>query len=83
MRRSSRAVQSHGDRALLRYTKLFDRVRLTAATHGSQARGDRARRSVKCRVKDLTTLAARGQADRGVSPPPVAEELAAIAIRSA
>ena len=49
------AVQRHGDRAVLRYTKLFDRVRLTAATmEVKPAEIERALGKVSRR--DLTTL---------------------------
>jgi histidinol dehydrogenase len=49
------AVQRHGDRAVLRYTKLFDRVRLTAAT--MEVKPEEIERAVaKVVRKDLSTL---------------------------
>jgi histidinol dehydrogenase len=49
------AVQKHGDRALLRYTRLFDRLRLTAATmEVKPAEIERAIAQVT--QKDLSTL---------------------------
>ena len=49
------AVQRHGDQAVLRYTKLFDRVRLTAATMEVKP-AEIERALVKISRRDLTTL---------------------------
>jgi histidinol dehydrogenase len=49
------AVQRQGDRALLRYTKLFDRVRLTRATMEIKP-SETERALAKARGKDLATL---------------------------
>lgn len=49
------AVQRQGDRALLRYTKLFDRVRLTRATMEIKP-SETERALAKVRGKDLATL---------------------------
>ena len=49
------AVQKHGDRALLKYTEMFDRIRLTPATIEVQA-SDVERALAKVPRKDLTTL---------------------------
>jgi histidinol dehydrogenase len=49
------AVQRHGDRALLGYTKLFDHVRLTAAT--MEVKPEEIKQALaKASRKDLTTL---------------------------
>jgi histidinol dehydrogenase len=49
------AVQRQGDRALLRYTAMFDRVRLTRATMEVKPQ-DTERALAKVRREDLTTL---------------------------
>ncbi|MGH7826661.1 MAG: histidinol dehydrogenase [Candidatus Binatia bacterium] len=49
------AVQRRGDRALLRYTRLFDRVRLTAATMEVKS-AEIARAMAQVPQKDLETL---------------------------
>ena len=49
------AVQKHGDRALLKYTELFDHIRLTPATLEVQA-SDVERALAKVPRRDLTTL---------------------------
>ena len=49
------AVRKEGDRALLRYTKMFDRVRLSPATMEVKS-ADLARSLGKVSGKDLTTL---------------------------
>jgi histidinol dehydrogenase len=54
-RKSSTAVQKQGDRALLRYTRLFDRLRLTAAAlEVKPAEIERA--TARVAPKDLATL---------------------------
>ena len=70
-----RAVQKTGDRAVARYTELFDRVRLTRSTmEVKPSEIERAMKKVP--AKDLLTLAAGGEKNRRVSPTPAAEELA-------
>lgn len=49
------AVQKYGDRALLKYTEMFDRIRLTPATLEVQA-SDIERALTKVASKDLTIL---------------------------
>ena len=49
------AVQKHGDRALLKYTEMFDHIRLTPATIEVQA-SDVERALAKMPRKDLATL---------------------------
>ena len=57
------AVQKHGDRALLKYTEMFDRIRLTPATIEVQA-SDVERALAKVPRQDLTTLRLAAKASR-------------------